>query len=707
MRPPSPLVPQRWVTLLVFSLSALFAVQVANASLFSVEYFNPKSYQRADDLPLKVSPITSVHTQADANYYRLPFCRPIEGVVGGKQEENSAYEIQVLKEVRCKKLCQIRLTSDDAEKLSYYVHHGYHNNWKVDDMPAANVAVSRGVMQKHYAGGFPIGFIDTNENDAYVFNHVKLYIDYHVREDGYRIVGFGVEPTSVKHGFPPGFEWDGISTEGFLKELKTCPSDLNSEFINQDYVETVQIVKPGEPILYTYDVTWQESDVASDSRWVVYLTEDYFVPPQVHIYSIVNSTLVVLFLSVVVSCILVKNLKRDVAASRGRSQGSHDDDDDRKGWKSLHGDVFRPPQTMPFLFCAMVGTGIQLAITGLLVLVLATLNIVSPVKRGSFVMAAWTAYTVLGCPVGGYVSGRLYRNFGGGKDCKEQAWLTTTIFPGMVFAVSAVFSLFSPAFTKPSIPSVLVTVGVSCLIGYVLTKHGMEKGYNAAAPNLEDFPTTTSSLARDIPPPSCRHGCFLDVLYLVFTGVSPYCAAWKVPIVAVLWVGVVPFAAVYVELFFIMTNLFMQQYYWTFGFALIVYTIVMIISAQVTVLFVYHRLNGENHIWWWPAFFCAGSIGFYIFAYSIVWVSTLEIHEDTYFTAHMLYFGKMLLISCGAFLLCGSVGTLAALGFVCKLFSTVRPQGEGDYVELLNNDDDDATAGVLDGNDNNNNNGQP
>jgi len=33
-------------------------------------------------------------------------------------------------------------------------------------------------MYTFYAGGFPVGFID-NDKKAYVFNHVKLIVEYH------------------------------------------------------------------------------------------------------------------------------------------------------------------------------------------------------------------------------------------------------------------------------------------------------------------------------------------------------------------------------------------------------------------------------------------------------------------------------------------------------------------------------------------------
>ena len=55
--------------------------------------------------------------------------------------------------------------------------------------------------------------------------------------------------------------------------------------------------------------------------------------------------------------------------------------------------------------------------------------------------------------------------------------------------------------------------------------------------------------------------------------------------------------------------------------------------------------------------------------------------------AYLLYFGEMFLISFGVFLLFGSMGTIAATLFVCKLYSTVGSQGLNSYVELADADD--------------------
>lgn len=100
----------------LFGAALLF--QSTNA-LFYVPGVHPYTFQRGEDVPLKVNSLTSVHTQIPKDYYRLPFCQPEGGVqmvsenlgefLTGNKIENSPFVIQMLEEVRCRKLCQIRL----------------------------------------------------------------------------------------------------------------------------------------------------------------------------------------------------------------------------------------------------------------------------------------------------------------------------------------------------------------------------------------------------------------------------------------------------------------------------------------------------------------------------------------------------------------------------------------------------------------------
>ena len=66
------------------------------------------------------------------------------------------------------------------------------------------------------------------------------------------------------------------------------------------------------PVIFTYDVLWRASNVKWASRWDIYLSMDNAVPDKVHWFSIVNSLLIVLFLTVMVAMIMVRNLHRDI-----------------------------------------------------------------------------------------------------------------------------------------------------------------------------------------------------------------------------------------------------------------------------------------------------------------------------------------------------------------------------------------------------------
>merc|ERR1711988_991259 len=80
-------------------------------------------------------------------------------------------------------------------------------------------------------------------------------------------------------------------------------------------------------------------------------------------FSIFNSFMMVIFLTGIVSLILMRTLRKDYA-KYARETGDLDDLDqelDESGWKQVHGDVFRPPEHLG-LFCALVGTGSQLAV---------------------------------------------------------------------------------------------------------------------------------------------------------------------------------------------------------------------------------------------------------------------------------------------------------------------------------------------------------
>lgn len=116
-------------------------------------------------------------------------------------------------------------------------------------------------------------------------------------------------------------------------------------------------------------------------------------------------------------------------------------------------------------------------------------------------------------------------------------------------------------------------------------------------------------------------------------------------------VGILPFGAIFVELYFIMNNMWFGKVYYMFGFLFLCYAIMIITTAAVTVLLVYFLLCAENYHWQWRAFSTAGASAGYVFANALLyWISKLSFGS---FTSGVLYVGYSLLVSFLFFILTG------------------------------------------------------
>lgn len=118
----------------------------------------------------------------------------------------------------------------------------------------------------------------------------------------------------------------------------------------------------GTRLYFTYEVQWELSQVSWASRWDTYLA---MTDAQIHWFSIINSIIVIFFLSGILTMIMVRTLRRDIA--KYNADESFDESIEETGWKLVHGDVFRPPRNSR-LFAALVGSGIQIFLMSLITL---------------------------------------------------------------------------------------------------------------------------------------------------------------------------------------------------------------------------------------------------------------------------------------------------------------------------------------------------
>ena len=131
---------------------------------------------------------------------------------------------------------------------------------------------------------------------------------------------------------------------------------------------------------------------------------------QIHWFSIINSVVVVFFLSGIITMIIIRTLRRDIA-KYNMADEDIEESIEETGWKLVHGDVFRPPINNR-LFAAVIGSGIQIFCMMAITIFFAMLGMLSPASRGALLTAAIFLYEFLGV-VAGYYSGRLYRTMKG------------------------------------------------------------------------------------------------------------------------------------------------------------------------------------------------------------------------------------------------------------------------------------------------------
>merc|ERR1719420_864730 len=125
------------------------------------------------------------------------------------------------------------------------------------------------------------------------------------------------------------------------------------------------------------DIAWTHSHIRWASRWDNYLKMS---GGQIHWFSILNSLMIVIFLSGMVAMILLRTLHRDITKYNELSNA--EDAAEETGWKLVHGDVFRKPRHARWLACC-VGSGLQVLAMSAITIVFAALGFLSPAHRGA------------------------------------------------------------------------------------------------------------------------------------------------------------------------------------------------------------------------------------------------------------------------------------------------------------------------------------
>jgi len=603
------------------------------ASAFYLPGVAPTSYKPGDEVPLYVNTIRPVtgpdamlHSVVSYDYYHpnFRFCPPDGGpkdikeslgsILFGDRIQTSRFELKMQKNETCKQLCKEEVTYEPGAAfwVNSRIRSSISVNWLVDMLPAGQRIVDEVTNTELYNPGFLLGQ-ETADGQVIFNNHYDILIEYHEvsgNPNELRVVGVLVNPQSKQY-------------KGAIKQ-DSCLANLPPVVLSETSDTKVQ---------FTYSVSWVKSPTAWATRWDKYL---HVWDPKIHWLSLINSTVIVVFLVLTVVSVLLRALKKDIARYNRLDQINLDDlsgtsalEDgvqEDSGWKLVHGDVFRTP-SHPLLLSIFLGSGAQLFVMTGFTIAFALFGFLSPSSRGSLGNIVILLYTVLGF-VGGYTSARVYKSMQGEK-WKLNIILTPLLVPGIVFAVFFLLDLFLWAKeSSGAVPftTMLVIILIWFIISVPLSFAGSWLGFRAPA---VEPPVRTNQIPRQIPP---------TTTYLK-------------PIPSMLLVGLLPFGAIFVELYFIMSSIWFSKIYYMFGFLFLCYGLMIITCASVTILLVYFLLCAENYNWQWRAFLAAGASAGYIFLNALlIWVSQLSLNG---LAGSVLYIGYSMLISFLFFILTG------------------------------------------------------
>ncbi|BFG25837.1 hypothetical protein CerSpe_121110 [Prunus speciosa] len=646
----------KWALLVL----ALFA-HTCNGFYLPGSYMH--TYSKAQEIITKVYSLTSIETELPFSYYSLPYCKPPEGIkksaenlgelLMGDEIENSAYRFKMNVNETLYLCTTHPLTEHDVKLLKQRIRDLYQVNMILDNLLAMRYAYQNGV--KIQWTGFPVGYTPPNSKDDYIINHLKFRVLIHEYEgsgvqvigtgeegpgviseaekknaSGFEIVGFEVYPCSVK------YDPDTMKKKSMYRSIPAvnCPSEL----------EKSQIIREQEKVSFTYEVEFVKSDIRWPSRWDAYLKME---GARVNWFPILNSFMVIFFLAAIFFVKLLKTVRRDLTRYEELDKESQAQmNEELSGWKLVVGDVFREPDSSKLL-CVMIGDGVQITGMAVVTIIFAAFGFMSPASQGMLLTGMIILYLFLGI-IAGYVAVRMWRTIKGTSEgWRSVSWFVACFFPGIVFLILTLLNFIlwgSNSTGALPISLFFVLLPLWFCISVPLTLLGGFLGTRAEA---IQFPVRTNQIPREIP-------------------------ARKYPSwLLVLGAGILPFGTLFIELFFILSSIWLGRFYYVFGFLVIVLLLLVIVCAVVSVVLTYMHLCVEDWRWWWKAFFASGSVSLYVFLYSINYV-VFDLPRLSGPVSAILYLGYSLIMATAIMLSTGTIGFLMSFYFVHYLFSSVK-----------------------------------
>jgi len=566
-----------------------------------VSAHDDQRYDKLEAIPLFVDNVIPEDNPSESyRYYSLAFCKPedekhksqtLGEVLQGSRKIYSPYDLRFDVDVPRTSLCTKNLTAADVASFRYAITHQYHFTMFYDEIPL------RGY----------VGSVDPKTGDVHLFTH--LHFKFSKNRD--RVIEAHVIPDEATKVLLPATS----STSG--------GNDVE--------------------VTFGYTAKWVDTEVTFEDRTANNEAEHDEGEVEIQWFSIVNSFVLVVLLTVFVVYIVLRTLNRDY---QRYSLLEEEAEVEETGWKRLHADVFRFPKHRA-LFASIIGCGTQVMLIFVCMLTLAVIGVFYPHGRGTMIATVIFVYA-LTAVIAGYVSGSLYKKMGG------LAWvhnvlLTMTLFVGPFFLVWAFLNTVAIGYgSTAALPfgTIVALFALYFLVTFPLTLAGALAGKNYSGDF--DAPTRTKIAPREIPS-----------------------APWYRGVLAQLAVaGFLPFTAIFIELYYVFISLWGHRNFAPFGILYLVFIILIVVTACITIALTYVQLSHENHRWWWMSICSGGATAVFVYIYSLYFLVN-ESHMSG-FMQISFYMGYMGILCYAVFLMLGSVGFYGSLTFVRLIYRNIK-----------------------------------
>jgi transmembrane 9 superfamily protein 3 len=228
------------------------------------------------------------------------------------------------------------------------------------------------------------------------------------------------------------------------------------------------------------------------------------------------------------------------------------------------------------LMSAFIGIGSQMAVMGLIMIVYIILG--QSYSERATIMTASIGVYVLTATVSGYTSAKFYATYGG-KDWVRNVILTAILLPvsGVLIGgyINTLAIYYSSSRAVPFM-ALFSVIALWLLVVFPLTILGaiVARRWSGTNAHLE-FPTRVNPIPRPIP----------EKLW------------YQEPFAIAAMGGLLPFASIFIEMYFIFTSFWTYKIYYVYGFMFLVFLILLVVSACVSIVSTYFLLNSEDHRW--------------------------------------------------------------------------------------------------------------